>query len=143
MNTLLLRRSAISFVIGMLTILSSNYAVADEIYIDASSCSAAGGIYEDGICIGLNYYEPYGTVYGGWGPGYYVGPYRNGGNRRNDNRYRRSGHEGGHSSEHAYRSAPASRPMPSIPSHSRSGSRGGGAHPGGGGSHSGGGSRSH
>ena len=52
-------------------------------------------------------YEPSGSDYGGWGPGYHVGPSR-GGERREE-----------HSSNHAYRSAPPSRPSPSIPSRQR------------------------
>ena len=69
--------------------------------------------YDDGG-IGGAYYEPFGFDYGGWGPGYQVAPYRGGDHRP------ASG--GGHASAHAYRSAPASHSMPSIPSHSRSGS---------------------
>jgi hypothetical protein len=52
------------------------------------------------------YYEPYGYDYGGWGNGYRVGPGR-GGDRRGDHASR------------PYRSAPASRPTPSIPRGSR------------------------
>lgn len=50
------------------------------------------------------YYEPYGVFYGGWGPDYYVAPYRfrDGGGH--------SWHGAGHSFSHA---------MPSIPSRSR------------------------
>jgi len=77
-----------------------------------SSCVATGYGYDGGGGYGYSadYYEPYGAVYGEWGPGYAVGPYRDGGGRR--------GHAYG---GHAYRSAPASRSMPSIPSGSRGG----------------------
>ena len=74
-----------------------------------SSCVTAGYGYGgyDGYGGGyaVDYYEPYGGVYGAWGPGYVVGPYRNGGGRRGPD-------HGGHT----YRSAPASHSMPSIPS---------------------------
>ena len=77
-----------------------------------------GGGYEDGgvaIGLGVDYYEPYGAVYGGWGPGYRVAPFRGGGERREE----RGG--GGREASHAFRPAPASHSVPSIPSHSRSG----------------------
>lgn len=104
MNSLLLRWSAIAFVIGLFAILSSG-------------CAVYGGGYgydgSVGVGIGLDYYEPYGVEYGGWGPGYRVGPSRDG-----DHRPDRGG---GPLPPHAYRSAPASHSMPSIPSRSRSG----------------------
>ena len=102
MNILLLRWSAIAFVIGLFIVLSTGCAV-----------TAGGYGYDGDVGIGLDYYEPYGADYGGWGPGYRVGPFRDGANRQNRG--------GGQSSAHAYRSAPASRSMPSIPSRSRSG----------------------
>ena len=49
------------------------------------------------------YYEPYGYPYGGWGPGYRVGPPR-GGVHRAPPRQR------------PYRAAPGNRPTPSLPS---------------------------
>ncbi len=61
-----------------------------------------------GVGYDAGYYEPFGYEYGGWGPGYRVGPGR-GGDRR-----------GGHPSG-SYRAAPASRSTPSIPSRSRGG----------------------
>jgi hypothetical protein len=102
MNSLLLRWSAIIFVIGLFTVLASGCVVP-----------AGGYGYDDGVGIGVDYYEPYGAVYGGWGTGYYVGPYRDGGHR--------PGRGGGHQPQHAYTPAPASHSMPSIPSRSRSG----------------------
>ena len=78
------------------------------------------------VGIGVDYYEPYGIGYGGWGPGYRVGPYRDGGHPQEHF----GGRPGG--GERAYRGAPASRAMPSIPSHPHSGGGGGG---GGGGEH--------
>ena len=88
--------------VGPLTLLTSNCVVSDGGY----GYDGAGGI-------GANYYEPYGASYGGWSPGYRVGPVRDG---------RQFDHRGGaRSSGHAYRAAPASRPIPSIPAQPRSG----------------------
>jgi hypothetical protein len=72
-----------------------------------ASCVAAVG-YDGDVGVGYSpgYIQPYGYEYGGWGPGYYVGPGR-GGDRR------------GPSASHTYRSAPQSRPTPSIPQGSR------------------------
>jgi len=69
-----------------------------------TSCVAPGYGYGYGG-YSVDYYEPFGGVYGAWGPGYDVGPYRDGGHWR--------GHNSG---GHPYRAAPASRSMPSIPS---------------------------
>jgi hypothetical protein len=106
MNISSLRWLAIAFVIGLFTTLSSGCAVTGDGY---------GYGYDGDVGIGLDYYEPYGGDYGGWGSGYHVGPYRGGDHR--------PGRGGGHAPSHAYRSAPASHSMPSIPSHG-----GGGAH---------------
>ena len=71
---------------------------------------------------GMDYYEPYGVDYGGWGSGYYVAPYGRGDPHAG---------RGGGGGQHAYRAAPASHSMPSIPSGGRSGGgRGGGGHRG-------------
>jgi hypothetical protein len=95
-----LRLSAIVFVVGLITALVSGCVVT------------SGYGYDGGVGIGLDYYEPYGSYYGGWGPGYFVGPSHDGGHRSD---------RGGGSPPHAYRPAPPSHAMPSIPSHSRSG----------------------
>ena len=103
MTLLILRRTAIALFIGGCAALPS-------------ACVAPGGgySYDNGVDVGVDYYEPYGGDYGGWGSGYQVGPYRDGGHR--------GGERGrGGSGPHTYRPAPASRPMPSIPSGSRSG----------------------
>jgi hypothetical protein len=55
------------------------------------------------------YYEPFGYDYGGWGPGYAVGPYRGGAGFSNRDR--------GHAP--AFRPAPGGHSMPSIPGRSR------------------------
>lgn len=65
------------------------------------ACTVTPGGYVGGV------YEPSGSDYGGWGPGYHVGPARHG-ERREE-----------HSSNHAYRPAAPSRPAPSIPSRPR------------------------
>jgi hypothetical protein len=62
-----------------------------------SACTVSGGGYVGGV------YEPSGSDYGGWGPGYHVAPPRRGERRPEQ------------SSPHAYRPAPRSRPSPSIP----------------------------
>ncbi|MGO9445476.1 MAG: hypothetical protein ACLPXB_11950 [Thiobacillaceae bacterium] len=104
MKRILLRGSAIAFVIGLST-------------VPLSGCVVPGGGYGydngGGVDIGVDYTEPYGAVYGGWGPGYAVGPVR-GGNYSPER-------GGGQPAQHAYRSAPASHSMPSIPTGSRSG----------------------
>ncbi|HTC53656.1 MAG TPA: hypothetical protein VK700_17100 [Steroidobacteraceae bacterium] len=67
------------------------------------SCVAGVGYEDDaGIAYSPGYIQPYGYEYGGWGAGYVVGPGR-GGDRR------------GPQASHSYRSAPQSRPTPSIP----------------------------
>jgi hypothetical protein len=100
MNILLLRWSALSFVVGTFTVLTAGCVLYDSGYYDDGGADAA-------------YYEPYGVVYGGWGPGYHVAPYRGEGHRPSGGN--------SHAPAHAYRSAPASRSMPSLPSRSRSG----------------------
>jgi len=76
-----------------------------------SGC-AVEGVGVDGS-VGVDYvggyYEPYGYEYGGWGPGYAVGPYRDG----HGGYYRDRGHAP------AFRPAPRGRSMPSIPSRPR------------------------
>ncbi len=90
-----------------------------------SGCVTAGGMYYDGGDIDADYYEYYGPDYGGWGPTYYIAPFREEEHHRHEEfRRDRERHEtsvGGHAAP-TYRSAPASRPMPSIPSRPRSGS---------------------
>jgi len=101
-NILFLRWSLIVFVLALFTVLSSGCVV-----------SGGGYGYDSGVGIGVDYYEPYGVTYGGWGSGYHVAPFRNGDDRsERDNRSR---------SPHAYRSAPVSHRIPSIPSGQRSG----------------------
>ena len=86
-----------------------------------SGCVVTGGGYgySDGGGIGAAYYESSGVEYGGWGPGYQVAPFRDGDHRlRSGDRRQTSGD--GRASAPAYRPAPASRAMPSIPSKPRS-----------------------
>jgi hypothetical protein len=71
-----------------------------------SACAVTGVDATVGVGYDAGYYEPGGYDYGGWGSGYRVGPGR-GGDRR------------GEHSGRPYRSAPASRPTPSIPHGSR------------------------
>ncbi len=89
--------------------------------VDAGPGYGYGG---PSVGVGVDYYEPYGAVYGGWEPGYYVGPYRDG----------RGGGPGprGPIATHSFRGSSGN--APSIPSGPRGGggARGGG---GGGGGH--------
>ncbi len=82
-------------------------------------CVSTGGVYYEGE----DYYEPYGFDYGGWGPNYYVVPFHDRDHDHERERLHGGDHrpttEGGRG--RAYRSAPASRPIPSIPSRPRSG----------------------
>ncbi len=75
-----------------------------------------GDVSGGNVGLGIDYYEPFGFDYGGWGPGYRTGPPRGGA--------RFGG--GGPGFPHSYRSAPSSRAMPSIPSGPRGGGGGGG-----------------
>jgi hypothetical protein len=98
MNRLTWRWLSATLVIGLFASLSSG-------------CIATGGGYgyDGNVGVGLDYYEPAGVMYGGWGGGYRVAPFRGG------------DHRAAPSGGHAYRSAPASRSAPSIPSGSRGG----------------------
>jgi hypothetical protein len=107
---------------GLFALLATGCAVGVE---------GGGGGVGVGVDVGPDYYQPccYGGWYGGgWDAGYAVAPYR-GGDHRFDHAGGRGG--GGAPATHAFRAAPASRPMPSIPS----GPRGGGGARGGGGRH--------
>jgi hypothetical protein len=77
--------------------------------IGIDGCVATDAGYNGDVDVGVSagFYEPYGYDYGGWGPGYFVGPGRGGEQR------------GGSGRAHTYRPAPASRHTPSIPSRSR------------------------
>jgi hypothetical protein len=82
-------------------------------FVVMAGCVVGGGGYDGGASVGydVGFYEPFGYDYGGWGPGYGVGlP------RRGYDRGRPDFHPAPHSS---YRPAAPSRPMPSLPSHSR------------------------
>jgi hypothetical protein len=102
---------------------SSAAAIAALFIIAPTGCAVEGGgpVYGGGYGYGADYYDSYGADYGGWGDGYYVGPYRDGGYR---------GRDGGHGGSHAYRPASGGHGIPSIPSGSRSGDggHGGGGH---------------
>jgi hypothetical protein len=96
--------------------------MAGMVLVFVAGCVAGGpGYGDDGF--GVGYYEPYGVDYGGWDGGYRVGPVHG------DRFHRDVG--GVRPGPHAYRAAPASRPMPSLPSRGRGGggSRGGAAPP--------------
>ncbi len=90
-----------------------------------SGCTDYGGGYYGGgpdvdVGVGFGYYDSGYCCGGGWGHGYRVGPYH--GDHRGD------GGHGGRSPTHSYRSAPAGRSMPSIPSRGHGGGGHGGPH---------------
>jgi len=99
MKTLFNRWSAIASVAGLLTVLLAGCVATGDGY---------GYGYAGGVGIGVDYYEPFGAYYGGWGPGYNVGPMRGGGYHPNRG--------GGQPPLHAFRPAPESHSLPSIPS---------------------------
>ena len=90
--------------------LSAAFAMSSLAAAALAACVVAGGGpgYGGDVDVGVGYYEPFGGVYGSWGPGYQIGPYRDGGH----------GRFGGGGS-HPYRSAGGGRSAPSIPSHPR------------------------
>jgi len=104
--------------------------VGSLLFLVTGCIAPYGGYGYDGggdvnIGVGADYYEPYGVDYGGWGPGYHVAPYRGGfrgGEHRGGGEHRPDA--GGHGGTRAFRSAPAGRSMPSLPSHGRSGGGG-------------------
>jgi hypothetical protein len=73
-----------------------------------------GGVAYEGGGYGVDYYEPSGYVYGDWGPGYNVGPFRHG-----DHRPASRPAPGPASRPRPYHPAAAGRSMPSIPSRRR------------------------
>ena len=107
---------------------SSAAAIAGLLLLVPAGCAVRGGgvAVDGGYGYGADYYDSYGVDYGGWGDGYYVCPYRDGG-------YRGGGHGGdhGHGGSHPYRPPSGGHGTPSIPSVSR----GGGGRGGGGGHH--------
>jgi hypothetical protein len=98
------RRAATAAAVGLVAILASGCVVTDGGY------GYAGGGY------GVDYYQPSGAYYGGWAPGYRVAPYRGSEHREEEHR---PAAVGGRPPAHAYKAAPPSRAMPSIPSHAR------------------------
>jgi hypothetical protein len=107
-------------------------ALAGFLMVAPTGCAVdgAGYGYDGGYAYGADYYGPVGDDYGAWGDGYYVGPYRGGGYYRGgDHGGDHGGWGGGHPGGHAFRGAPASRGIPSIPSGGHGGSgRAGGGH---------------
>jgi hypothetical protein len=107
MNASMLRRPTLASLLGLVVVLASACAVGVGGY---------GYGYEDSVHLGVDYYAPYGIDYGGWGPGYRVGPYRGG--------QRRPEHVGdGRHSPRAFRSTPPGHAIPSIPQRSAGGGR--------------------
>lgn len=84
----------------------------------AAACTVTGvGVGYEGD-YGGGFYEPYGYEYGGWGPGYSVGPPRFGDRRPPG--FAGAGRGGpGPQGGRPFRAAPPSRPMPGIPGRPR------------------------
>jgi len=84
---------------------------AGALTLATTSCAVDGAGVDGSVGVGYvgGYYEPYGYDYGGWGPGYAVGPYRD----------RHGGFARGRGHAPAFHPAPPGRSMPSIPSRGR------------------------
>jgi len=93
--------SAPGRLIVLLASSATGLALVACIATDGGGYYDGGGAYYAG-----GYYEPYQYGYGGWGRGYHVAPGRGG--ARGDGR-----------GNHSYRSAPAGRGAPSMPSRAR------------------------
>lgn len=91
-----LRMTGIALMFGLNTVLLASCAVTDGGYVDSPN-----------VRIGVDYYDPWFGDYGGWGPGYRVGPIRQIGPRHDG--------DGGHQPR-GYRPAPGTHQIPSIPS---------------------------
>ena len=87
-------------------------AVAGLMLIGLHACAVTGVGVDGTVGVGYvgGYYDPCCYEYGGWGPGYHVGPWRGGG---------RPYDRAGTGRRPAYRPAPAGRSAPSIPGRSR------------------------
>jgi hypothetical protein len=86
-------------------------ALSGAVMVLLQGCVAGGGGGGVDVAYGADFYEPYGYVYGGWGPRYWVGPPRGGGG------WHHRDYGGGRAP--AYHPAAPSRSMPSIPSRQR------------------------
>jgi hypothetical protein len=92
----------------------STGALAAGLLAFLAGCVATVGGYDsmEGS-YGVGYYEPYGHVYGAWPSSYHVAPPRR---DRDRDAQIRSPREGSRSPRPAYRPAPPSRGLPSLPS---------------------------
>lgn len=108
------RWAALSLLAAPLALLPAGCAVGPDGY----------GYDDDSV--GVDYYDSSGADYGSWDPGYYVGPYRGGGDHGGGGGEHR-GEAGEHhqGAPHAFRPAAPSRSVPSIPSQPRGGGGGG------------------
>ncbi len=92
-------------------------AVLVPLFVAVAGCVVGGGYDGDvGVGYGVGFYEPGGYDYGGWGPGYAVGPPRPGFDRDHDHGGRPDAHAAPHPS---YRPAAPTRSVPSVPTHPR------------------------
>ena len=89
-------------------------AFAAALLVAAAGCIATGGYYDDsyGASYGVGYYEPYGHVYGHWPSNYRVAPPRR--DRDRDVRPQTT-HPVSRPRPPAYRPAPPTRKLPTLP----------------------------
>jgi hypothetical protein len=71
-------------------------AVCAALLVGACAVGPVGYDGDVGVDYYGGFYEPYGYDYGGWGPGYYVGPPRGGDRRRDGGRDGDHGDHGDH-----------------------------------------------
>jgi hypothetical protein len=105
-----IRRSTLGLIVVLFTAVAGCVAVGGY---DGGYDGGATGSY------GVGFYEPFGYDYGGWQPGYRVGPPPRGG-------YDHAARSNSRPSQPTYHPAPPSRSIPSIPAQSRGGQSHGG-----------------
>jgi hypothetical protein len=91
------------------------------VLLGLSACAVTGvGVgYDGGYDYGGGFYEPYGYDYGGWAPGYRVGPPRGGYGGGYGGHGPGGGGPGPGGGGHPYHSAPPGHSMPSMPGRPR------------------------
>ena len=87
-------------------------ALGGLLLLGSQACVTPGGVYGTSVSYGVDFYEPYGYEYGGWGPTYYIGPPLRGEWRPYRRPYVRPYRPRWHGPR-------PGRPMPSIPSRPR------------------------
>jgi hypothetical protein len=91
------------------------FVLAAVAFMSPIGCVASAGVYAGDYDGDYYYGAPGYVVYDGWGPTYHVGPPRGDHDHHDDHH---DGHGSGHQAPPAYRPAPPSRAVPSIPTQS-------------------------